>query len=74
MCDNGMYIGLISALSYHVQVLYLHEYIFRAFYSGQYFCVSTNSHKCAEWNNYKAEGCVNAVAVRRGFTKTLCFF
>lgn len=32
-----MYIGVISMLSYHMQVSYLHEYMFRAFYSVTLF-------------------------------------
>lgn len=50
-----MYIGLTSVLSYHVHVLQLQERIFKAFSSGQYFCISvnTNSHNCAKWNNYQ---------------------
>lgn len=48
VCDSDMYVGFISLLSYHVQVLHPQECIFKAFCSAQHFCVNTNAQKCAD--------------------------
>lgn len=55
----------------HRQGFYLQEL---GPYSGSYFCVSTNSHKLAEWNSYKAEDCVHVIVICRAFPMDLCFF
>lgn len=69
VCDSDMYVGFISLLSYHVQILHPQECIFKSFCSAQHFCVNTNAQKCADWSNYQVF--IIVVVIHRVFTVCL---